>query len=55
MLRFVALLVLLLVAAWLVLALAKQLKGLSIDWKGVAFAVGFVALAFWLRQVTGLA
>lgn len=46
---------LLVVAVWLamlqVLRLARSKK---IDWSGVAFAIGFVALAFYLRHVTGI-
>jgi hypothetical protein len=30
------------------------LKGRQIDWTGVSFAAAFVALAFYLRYVTGL-
>lgn len=54
MLRFLAVFVLLLLAVWLALAVARRLKGVQIDWAGIAFAAGFVALAFWLRQVTGM-
>jgi hypothetical protein len=25
-----------------------------LDWNGIAFAVGFIALAFYLRHVTGM-
>lgn len=31
----------------------RFLKTRKIDWTGVAFAIGFVVLAFYLRQVTG--
>jgi hypothetical protein len=54
MIRFVALFVLLLVAAFLVREMVRWLKEARIDWTGVAFAVGFVVLAFWLRHVTGM-
>ena len=54
MIRFVALFVLLTVAAFLVTEMARRLKDARIDWTGVAFAVGFVVLAFWLRHVTGM-
>jgi hypothetical protein len=30
------------------------MRGLKIDWTGVAFMVGFVALAFYLRHVSGM-
>ena len=29
-------------------------KARRIDWTGVAFIVGFVVLALWLRQETGI-
>jgi hypothetical protein len=54
MIRFVALFVLLAVAAFLVTEVARRMKDARIDWTGVAFAVGFVVLAFWLRHVTGM-
>jgi hypothetical protein len=54
MIRFVALFVFLTVAAFLVTEIARRLKHARIDWTGVAFAVGFVVLAFWLRHVTGM-
>ena len=37
-------------ARWVI----DALKGRDIDWRGVAFAAGFVVLAFWLRSVTGI-
>lgn len=54
MIRFLVLLALLLLVAALALHVARQLKGKQIDWPGITFAIGFVALAFWLRYVTGL-
>ena len=42
------------VAAWvLLLKLSRELKSANVDWTGVTAAVGFIALAFWLRHVTG--
>lgn len=54
MIRFLVLLALLLLVAALALQVARQLKGKEIDWGGISFAIGFVALAFWLRHVTGI-
>ena len=34
--------------------LYRFLKGRGVDWSGIAFAIGFVALAFYLRHATGL-
>lgn len=54
MIRFVLIAVFILVA-WLVLgAVWRRLKAADLDWNGVAFAAGFVALAFYLRHVTGM-
>jgi hypothetical protein len=36
------------------LQLARGLRRAEVDWGGVAFAIGFVALAFYLNHVTGL-
>jgi hypothetical protein len=30
------------------------LRASSVDWRGVAIACGFVALAFYLRHATGM-
>lgn len=54
MIRFLVLLALLLLVALLALHVARRLKSAQVDWTGVTFAIGFVALAFWLRHVTGL-
>ena len=54
MIRFVLIAVFILVA-WLVLgAVWRRLKVADLDWNGVAFAAGFVVLAFYLRHVTGM-
>lgn len=54
MIRFVAV-AFLVFLAWLVLTrLLRMLQAARIDWNGVALAVGFVALAFCLRHVTGM-
>jgi hypothetical protein len=54
MIRIVAI-VLIALAIWMLLAgLVARLKRADIDWTGVAAFVGFVALAFWLRHVTGM-
>ena len=54
MIRLVAVAVIV-VVAWLAIAqVMRLLKTRSIDWNGVAFAAGFVALAFYLRHVTGI-
>lgn len=48
---FVALAVVAAVALW---KLYGMIRARRIDWTGVAFIVGFVALAIWLRHETGI-
>lgn len=44
----------LIVLLWLGLTAAiRILRRNTIDWSGVAFAIGFVMLALWLHHVTG--
>ena len=52
----IRLLLILLLAALLVLVvvqIVRSARGARIDWTGIAFAIGFVVTAFWLRDVTG--
>jgi hypothetical protein len=54
MIRFVVI-ALVVVVAWLLLVrLVKDLKSANIDWTGVTTIIGFIALAFWLRHITGM-
>jgi hypothetical protein len=54
MIRFVVI-ALIVVAVWfLLLKLSRALKNANIDWTGVATIAGFIALAFYLRHVTGM-
>ncbi len=52
MIRVVLVLLALAAAIWLALRIAREVGKAEVDWQGVAFAVGFVALAFYLRHVT---
>lgn len=52
MLRFVVVAFALVAAIWLALKVAREVGGADVDWRGVAFAAGFVALAFYLRHAT---
>lgn len=46
---------LIVLAVWVALVnLVRLLKGAAVDWTGIAFMVGFVVLAFYLRHVTGM-
>ncbi|WP_192358484.1 hypothetical protein [Mesorhizobium mediterraneum] len=43
------------VAAWILLVkLVKQVKSANVDWTGITTIIGFIALAFWLRYITGM-
>ncbi|WP_287350030.1 hypothetical protein [Mesorhizobium sp.] len=43
------------VLAWILLVkLIKDLKSANVDWTGVTTIIGFIALAFWLRHITGM-
>ncbi|RWE60758.1 MAG: hypothetical protein EOS50_13920 [Mesorhizobium sp.] len=43
------------VVAWILLVkLIKQVKSANVDWTGVTTIIGFIALAFWLRHITGM-
>lgn len=54
MIRFVIVLPLI-VVTWLLLVKAiSDLKKANIDWTGVTAIIGFIALAFWLRHITGM-
>ena len=54
MIRLVAVAILVVIAWLAIIRLIRFLKAKDVDWNGVAFAAGFVALAFYLRHVTGL-
>ena len=54
MMRFVVL-ALFVVALWLLLlVLYRWATRAAVDWTGIAFIAGFVALAFYLRHATGM-
>lgn len=53
MLRFVVIAVLVVLAWVLILKITRDVRAARIDWKGWALIAGFVALAFYLRHVTG--
>ncbi len=54
MLRLVVIAFIVMVGWLVLLKLYRELKDASVDWTGWAFAGAFVALAFYLRHVTGL-
>ena len=54
MIRVVVVALALAVAVWLALRVAREVGKADVDWRGVAFAAGFVALAFYMRHATGI-
>ena len=52
MIRLVLIVLALVAAAYLALRIWKEAQASDVDWRGVAFAAGFVALAFYLRHAT---
>lgn len=52
MIRVVLVVLMVFAAAWLALRLVREIGRADTDWRGVAFAAGFVALAFYLRHAT---
>jgi len=54
MIRLVIILPLVIVAGILLVKLIRDVKSANVDWTGVTTIIGFIALAFWLRHVTGM-
>lgn len=52
MIRLAFVLLCIFVAGFAVIRLAASLRAGQMDWRGVAFAIGFVIAAAWLRSVT---
>lgn len=54
MVRFVVIALIVIVAWIALLKLTRDIRAKQIDWKGWAFVAGFIALAFYLRHLTGI-
>ncbi|BCG80698.1 hypothetical protein [Mesorhizobium sp. 113-3-3] len=54
MIRLVIILPLVVIAWMLLVKLISDVKKANVDWTGVTAIIGFIALAFWLRHVTGM-
>ena len=54
MLRFVVIALIVIVVWVLLLKLFRDIKASRVDWKGWGIIAAFIALAFYLRQVTGI-
>ena len=52
MIRVVVMVAVAAAAVWLALRAVGAVQRADVDWRGVAFAAGFVALAFYLRHAT---
>lgn len=54
MIRIVLFALALAAIVYLALRIARELRQANVDWRGVAFAAGFVVLAFYLGGATGI-
>lgn len=54
MIRLVIILPLVVIAWLLAVKLIRDVKSANVDWTGIAAIVGLIAMAFWLRHVTGM-
>ncbi|WP_137934385.1 hypothetical protein [Mesorhizobium comanense] len=54
MIRFVIILPLVIVAWMLLVKVVRDVRNANVDWTGITTIIGFIALAFWLRHVTGM-
>ena len=54
MLRLVVIALIVIVAWVLLWKLVRDIRAAKVDWKGWAIIAGFIALAFYLRHVTGI-
>jgi len=54
MLRFVVIALIVVLAWMLLMKVVRDIRAAKVDWKGWAFIAGFIALAFYLRHVTGI-
>ena len=54
MIRLVIILPIVVIAWMLLVKLISDVKRANVDWTGVTTIIGFIALAFWLRHVTGM-
>lgn len=54
MIRLVVILPIVVVAWMLLVKLISDVKKANVDWTGVTTTIGFIALAFWLRHITGM-
>lgn len=54
MIRIVVAAIGMMLLALLLVRVIRKMRTLDLDWTGIAFAMGFVTLAFYLRFTTGI-
>lgn len=54
MIRLAFVLLCIVVAGFAIIRVAAALRAGQMDWRGIAFMIGFVVAAAWLRSVTDL-
>ena len=54
MIRFVLIALAIAAAVYLLTRIVREVGQADVDWRGVAFSGGFVALAFYLSHATGI-
>jgi hypothetical protein len=54
MIRFLLIALAVAAALYLVTTIVREVARSDVDWRGVAFACGFVALALYLSHATGI-
>jgi uncharacterized membrane protein YgdD (TMEM256/DUF423 family) len=54
MIRLVLIALVIAALVFLVVKIAREVKSANVDWTGVTFIIGFIAIAFYLRHATGL-
>jgi len=54
MLRLVVIAALVVLAGLALVRIIRAIRAAKLDWSGIAFMIGFIALAFYLRHLTGM-
>jgi len=54
MIRILLMLLLLAALFFVAIQIARAARRADLDWTGITFMIGFVAMAFYLRHVTGM-
>ncbi|MFB9985704.1 hypothetical protein ACFSQQ_12230 [Mesorhizobium kowhaii] len=54
MIRLIIILPIIFIVWMLLVKIISDVKKANVDWTGVTAMIGFIALAFWLRHITGM-